>query len=469
MNPNDLAFTPALEQAHLIRTQQISPTELTQLYLDRIEHFNPQLGSYFTVTADLALQDAKTKTEQLAGLQDTSGLPPFFGVPISVKDLNPMAGIPCTYGVAALKDQLATYDDNVVTRIKQAGFVILGKTATSQLGSLPYTEPEGFPPTRNPWNLDYTPGGSSGGAASALAAGLCAIAHGSDGGGSVRGPAFCCGLVGLKPSRGRVSHAPVGDRQNGIATDGCLAHTVADAAALLDVLSGYVTGDPYWLPAPEMTFIKAAQQNVSPLRIAFSTSIAPIGEAKDPCRQAVLDMAKLLEDLGHQVAPGCPDFSDLVEPFKKIWQAGVGASGIPAPALDSLNRWLLENTGSAGDYLQAVAQMQIIARRTVAFFETYDVLLLPVYLRPAIRLGEWANLPPEETIAEIIRWIAPCPPFNASGQPAIVVPTGFDHNGVPVGIQLVGKPAAEGTLLALATQIETAKPWHQFRPSICEL
>jgi amidase len=464
MNKGDLAFTPALEQAQLIHSKQVSPLELVELYLERIDRLDSQLGSYFTVTADMAIADAKAKTEQLAVTGNPSELPPFFGVPISIKDLNPVAGVPCTYGTAALRHQLATHDDAAVTRIKQAGFVILGKTAASQVGSLPYTEPEGFPPTRNPWNLDRTPGGSSGGAAAAVAAGLCPVAQGSDGGGSIRGPAFCCGLVGLKPARGRISHAPVGDYQSGISTNGPIARTVRDAAALLDVMSGYVTGDPYWLPDPETPFLQATEQKPGSLRIAFSTSIPPVGEVAPACGQAVLDTVRLLQDMGHEVEAGCPDFTGLIEPFKVVWQAGVGASGIPAPLLEKMNLWLLENTSSAGDYLRAVYQMQAISRRTVAFFDSFDVLVLPVYMHETLRVGEWANLSPEETLEKIISWIAPCPPFNASGQPAVALPAGFDADGLPVGVQLVGRPAAEATLLTLAAQIEAAKPWSHHRP-----
>jgi amidase len=464
MNKGDLAFTPALEQAQLIHSKQVSPLELVELYLERIDRLDSQLGSYFTVTADMAIADAKAKTEQLAVTGNPSELPPFFGVPISIKDLNPVAGVPCTYGTAALRHQLATHDDAAVTRIKQAGFVILGKTATSQVGSLPYTEPEGFPPTRNPWNLERTPGGSSGGAAAAVAAGLCPVAQGSDGGGSIRGPAFCCGLVGLKPARGRISHAPVGDYQSGISINGPIARTVRDAAALLDVMSGYVTGDPYWLPDPETPFLQATEQKPGSLRIAFSTSIPSVGEVAPACGQAVLDTVRLLQDMGHEVEAGCPDFTGLIEPFKVVWQAGVGASGIPAPLLEKMNLWLLENTSSAGDYLRAVYQMQAISRRTVAFFDSFDVLVLPVYMHETLRVGEWANLSPEETLEKIISWIAPCPPFNASGQPAVALPAGFDADGLPVGVQLVGRPAAEATLLALAAQIEAAKPWSHHRP-----
>jgi amidase len=467
MNKIDLAFAPALLQAQLIRQGEVSPSELVELYLERIQQLDSQLGSYFTVVGDRALAEAKVKTEQLAQTNDTSELPPFFGVPIAIKDLNSVEGIRCTYGTPVLRDKIAAYDDGVTMRIKQAGFTILGKTATSELGSLPYTEPLGFPPARNPWNLDYTPGGSSGGAAAAVAAGLSPIAQGSDAGGSIRGPAFCCGLVGIKPARGRISYAPVGDYQSGIASNGPIARTVADAAALLDMMSGYVTGDPYWLPNPKTSFLDATRQSPAQLRIAFSTSIPPLGEASEICQKHVRETVQRLEAMGHVVEPGCPDCSGLIEPFTKVWSAGVASAGIPKEVLSPMNRWIAEQSGSAGEYLQAVTQMQIVARRIVMFFEAFDVLVLPTYLYPAIRVGEWADLSPEETLQNIINWIAPCPPFNATGLPAIALPTGFDSaTGLPVGVQLVGRPAAETTLIALATQLEAAKPWIHNRPAI---
>ena len=303
MNSVDRAFTPALQLAESIRAREVSPLEIVNLYLERIDRLNPELGSYFTVTADRAIDLATSQTEQLAGLNKSQELPPFFGVPIGIKDLTPVAGVPCTYGTQALLGNISSYSESVVWRIEAAGFNILGKTATSQIGSLPYTEPEGFPPARNPWNLDYTPGGSSGGSAAAVAAGLCAIAQGSDGGGSIRGPASCCGLVGIKPSRGRVSWAPVGDYLSGISANGPLARTVADAAALLDVMSGYTTGDPYWIPDSNPAFLEASRQKQGKLRIAFSTDIPPVGQAEDICQQAVLETVKLLTDLGHDVEP----------------------------------------------------------------------------------------------------------------------------------------------------------------------
>lgn len=468
MDAVELAFTPALEQAHLIRTGGVSPIDLTEVYLQRIEQLNPKLGSYFTVMAEAAIADARVKTEWLASHPDH--LPPFFGVPIAIKDLNPVAGTPCCYGIRAARNRIADRDDGIISSIRNAGFVILGKTATSQLGTLPYTEPPGFQPARNPWNLDYTPGGSSGGSAAALAAGLCAIAQGSDGGGSIRGPAFCCGLVGLKPSRGRISFAPVGERLQGLATNGPLGRTVADAAALLDVMSGYVVGDPYWLPEPETSFRATAKPPHAPLRIALITALKPVGETHPRCRQALLDTARSLESLGHRVEPmDPPDLSDLIEPFTAVWQSVVAEAKVPWFVLEKMNRWLLWRAWRqrVGAYLRSVTQLQVVARRIVAQLQPYDIVLLPTYLHPTIRVGEWRSLSSPQALARIIQWVAPCPPFNATGQPAISLPTGqLDDNGVPLGVQLVGRPGDDATVLSLAAQLEAVQPWHPLRPPL---
>ncbi|MEM7581065.1 MAG: amidase [Mastigocoleus sp.] len=454
MNQVDLAFMPALELAKLIHKREVSPLELTTIYLERIQNLNPQLGSYFTVTAEKALADAANKTEMLC---KTKELPLFFGLPISIKDLNPVKDLPWSLGVYGLRNQIPEYDDGVVAKIKQAGMIILGKTATSELGSFPYTEPFGFLPARNPWNLDYTPGGSSGGAAAAVAAGLCPFAQGSDGGGSIRGPAACCALIGIKPARGRVSFAPGGDRFGGIATNGPLARTVADAAALLDVMSGYMTGDPYWLADPETSFLAATKQQPGNLRIAFDTKVTPFGEADENCQQGVLQTVKLLEKLGHEITQTSPDPRGLIETFPIVWQSGWAGSEIPPEILQPMNQWLISNTVSTGEYLNALAKMQVASRQIIAFFDSFDVLVLPVYLHSPIKIGAWSDLIPEDTFEKIINWIAPCPIANATGLPAIALNAGFDSNNIPIGIQIIGKPAAESTLISLAAQIETTK------------
>ncbi|MBE9044719.1 amidase [Pleurocapsales cyanobacterium LEGE 10410] len=459
-----IAFTSALEQARLIRERQITPLELTELYLSRIDHqYDPQLGSFYYVAQESAIADAKQKTARLTQT-DPSHLPPFFGVPISIKDLKSVADMPITYGISALKEKISQSDEGVVAKIRQAGFIILGKTATSQLGSFPYTEPEHFAPTRNPWNLDYTPGGSSGGAAAALAGGLCSMALGGDAGGSIRGPAACCGLVGIKPSRGRISLAPVGDRLSGLGTHGILTRTVADAAAFLDIASGYIAGDPYWLPQPETPFLAATQQSLPPLKIGYITSLLPVGEPAPLCQQSVFNVVQQLESMGHQTIPQAIDLSSLIEPFKTVWSTAVAASEVPPELLTPMNRWVLAQSGTAGEYLQAVTQMQLFARQLIEMFTSIDVLVAPTYMHPAIKVGEWANLSPEETFERIVNWIFPCPPFNVTGQPVVNIPAGFDDNNVPLGVQLVGKPGCEATIIALAAQLEQAQSWYKLRP-----
>ncbi|RMD70962.1 MAG: amidase [Cyanobacteria bacterium J149] len=454
-NKKNISSISTVELSKLIHSKEISPLEILEFYAPQIEEKNPKLGAFTYLNLDLAYKEAKEKTEILAQVDHTSCLPFFFGIPTAIKDLYPVKGMPTSYGNGFVKDQIADYDCGITGKIKEAGFIIVGKTATSELGSLPYTESIGLPPCRNPHNLDYTAGGSSGGAASAVAGGLLPIAPGSDGGGSVRGPAFCCGLVGLKPSRGRVSNAPVGDYQGGIATHGCLSRTVADSAALLDAIAGYITGDPYWLPNPETSFLSALTQETGKLKIAFATSVLPAGEVDLILKTQVDAIALCLQEMGHELVEACPDFTTLVEPFKIIWQSGITAAGFPEQILNPMNQWLKQNSPDLGTYLRAVHQMQVISRQIVGFFDHFDLLLLPTYMSPPIKIGAWADLPPEKTLEKIIHWINPCPPFNATGQPAIALPTGFTEDNLPIGVQLIGKPADEKTLLQIAYQLET--------------
>ena len=463
-NSTDLAFASALEQARLIKQRQVTPLELTELYLSRIEKYDSQLNSFYYVAKESAIADAKQKTAQLAQTIETGYLPPFFGVPIGIKDLKSVVDMPITYGIAALKDQIAKYDEGVITKVREAGFIILGKNATSQLGSFPFTEPEGFAPTRNPWNLEYTPGGSSGGSSAAVAAGLCSISLGGDAGGSIRGPAACCGLVGIKPSRGRISFAPVGDRLSGLATHGVVTRTVADAAAFLDIASGYIVGDPYWLPKPETPFLLNTQQSLPPLKVGYVTSLPPVGQPAPECQQSVTKIVQQLENMGHTTTPLAIDLSPLIEPFKTVWSTATASSGIPLEALSPMNQWVLEQSGTGGEYLQAVTQMQLFARGLVSMFAQIDILVAPTYMHPTIKVGEWADLEPEDTFNRIANWILPCPPFNVTGQPVINIPAGFDSNNVPLGVQLVGKPNSEATIIAIAAQLEQALSWTQHRP-----
>jgi amidase len=462
VDTSDLPFVSALTQAELIRTHQISPSELTQLYLDRIAEHDRQLGSFFTVMSEQAIAVARQQTDLLSQTSPQD-LPPFFGIPTAIKDLNAVAGVPCTYGTPVLKNYRPDYDDGVVTLMKGAGFNILGKTAISELASFPYGEAPGFPPSRNPWNLDYTPGGSSGGAAAAVAAGLIPVAQGSDGGGSLRGPAHCCGLVAIKPTRGRVTDAPVGDRLGGIAAIGPLARTVSDAAALLDVMSHPFPGDPYCLPAPEISFLAASQIPPQPLKIALCSEFKPFGKVHPLYQAAVAQAGKLLAEAGHTIEMLSLDVGGLIEPFATVWQAGVAAAGLPAEALSPVNQLILTRSGTAGEYLKALSQLQVWARQFTISLDQFDVILAPVYMHPTIKVGEWNHLSPEETFEKIKNWIVPCPIFNATGQPVVTVPTAIEPDtGLPIGVQLVGRFGMDTTVISLAAQLEQLNPFPTF-------
>lgn len=453
----DLLLISALQQADLIRQKQISPIELLELYLARIDRLNPQIGAFFHVAKKQARQQAQAQTKLLAKKfdQNLDQLPPLFGLPMGIKDLNPVAGMPCSYGVAALKDQIATVDDSMVLLLNQAGCNILGKTAISELAALPYTETPGFAPTRNPWNLAHTAGGSSGGAAAAVAAGLLPFAHGDDGGGSLRGPAHCCGLVGIKPTRGRVSDAPVGDRLVGLAARGPIARNVADAAALLDAMSQRLPGDPYLFSGTSDSFLAAAHRTPGQLKIAVCKSFPPV-TTLDPAYGAAVDYtSNLLSNLGHQIFEIELDMQSAVEPFLTVWQTAIAAAGVPSAALGEFNQWLIHRSGSAADFLNALATLQTISRQMVARWQEFDVLLTPVYMHSTISIGAWANLAPADLFDKICHWTIPCPMFNATGQPAIVLPVALEpQSNLPIGIQLVGSLGAEALLISLAAQLE---------------
>jgi amidase len=450
----DLLRTSALHQANLICTKQISPLELLQLYLARIDQVDPQVGAFFYVAREGAIEVARIQTELLVN-KAPQDFPLLFGLPSAIKDLSPVAGMPCSYGVAALKDRMATHCDAIGMLMNQAGCNILGKTAICELASLPYTESPGFPPTRNPWNLDYTSGGSSGGAAAAVAAGMLPFAPGDDGGGSLRGPAHCCGLVGIKPTRGRISDAPLGDRLSGLASHGAIARNVADAAALLDAMSCRLPGDFYRLPLLQDSFLAATQKSPGNLRLGICKSFPPFTHLDPAYGHAIDRAAMILSNLGHQLTEVKIDTSMIVEPFMTVWQTAVAAAGLPSEILNDFNRWLIERSGSAAEYLNALYALQAIARQILTSWESFDVLITPVYMHSTIKVGEWAALDPATLLTKICDWIAPCPAFNATGQPALVMPIALEpETNLPIGIQLVGNLGAEAQLISLATQLE---------------
>jgi len=465
---DDLAFVSALDQAAMVRKREVSPVELASLYIERIERINPRLGAYLTVAADYALDTARVAEKALG---EGTDLPPFHGVPISIKDLNDTAGIRTTHGTAAWSDRIPDRDDEVVAKIRRAGFVILGKTVAPEFGPLNVSEPPAYPPGRNPWDLDRTCGGSSGGAASALVAGLCPISQGSDGGGSIRNPSSWCGSYGIKPSRNRVSAAPGPDSFFSI--NGPMGRTVADTSALLDVMSGYVTGDAHIAPPPSRPFATEVGADPGRLRIAFHPHPGVEAEATGAAnRQAVLDTASLLADLGHELVEAAPpSFDQVFLTHAAMLFAGNFAArepDIPDPeTFDPWNRMLLEmgRGVKAADYVRGLAMLQSRCREVVAFFDDFDLLLTPTVAKPPPMIGALKDFDFSK-VQEVFGLTPFTSMWNTTGQPASSVPAGFDELGLPVGVQLVGRPWDEVTVIRVSAQLEAARPWVHERPDL---
>jgi amidase len=472
---SDLLRREATELARLVREGEVSARELVEASLRSIEAVDGALNAYTLVAAERALERA----DRVA----LGGSRPFAGVPIAIKDLNaPVAGLRMSQGSELFGDYVPGYDSFAVRRLEGAGFVIVGKTNVPELGIPPVTEPRRFGPTRNPWDGSRTPGGSSGGAAAAVAAGTVPIAHGSDGGGSIRIPAACCGLVGLKPSRGRISRGPdLGD--SFLSTDGVLTRTVADTAALLDVLAGYETGDATWAPPPAEPFAETARREPGQLRVGLAFD-PPVEADLDPvCERAARDAGELLESLGHRVdevreAPWRD--SGLLPLFMRLWSASVaqgvahgervsGQSAGPEnaePLTLELRREGLELP--APGHLTALTRLQSHSRRVVALWDEYDVVLTPALARRPVAIGEIDTCGPDprEESRKAGRFTPYTALFNVTGQPAIALPLFHGDDGLPLAVQLVGPPAGEALLLSLATQLEAARPWGDRLPPL---
>jgi amidase len=464
-------FREAGELAGMVRSGEVSARELVETSLQRIEECNPALNAFVDVDAERALAAADE-----IGPGDER---PFAGVPTAVKNNRAVAGMRLTFGCSLMADHMADYDHNVTRRLKQAGFVIVGTTTLPEYGILPTSEARLFGPTRNPWDHQRTPGGSSGGAAAAVASGMVPVAHGNDGGGSIRIPAACCGLVGLKPARGRISLAPeLGD--GALVIDGMLTRTVADTAAILDVLEGYETGDATWATPPSEPFAASAAREPGRLRIAAS-SLSPVPDAVvDPvCAAAVQDASELLRSLGHEVVEFDPPWHEdgLRELFGAVFSSqialSIAYSGTVAgrlPAADDVEpmSWAIYsmvNKFSVTEVLAASARLQAFARRLIAALEPFDAVLTPALAERPLPLGtlDTAAPDPMATFTRSGLFTPFTPLFNASGQPGISLPLYHGDDGLPLGVQLVGRPAGEAQLLALAAQVERAQPWAQRR------
>jgi len=447
-------FTPAHEQAAAVRRREVSPGELAEMYLARIERLNPGLNAFWLVTPELA-----RKPDTAEGLLG--------GVPVSIKDLNSVAGYPTTLGSRAFADQVFDWDGFAVARLRAEGAALLGKTTCPEFGTRPHTEHGLHGAARNPWNREHTTGGSSGGAAGALAAGLCALSHGSDGGGSIRIPSSCCGVVGLKPTRGLISPGPVyGEGWEGLSTEGPLARTVADAALGLDAMKGHLPGDPYW-SEPEPSYLALVRPPARRLRIAFTTDAGEV--AVDPeVRAAVEATARCLEGLGHQVVEGGPDTSGFRMSFPLIVTGGVAAIPVPDGRegdLDPVNQSIRDTAQyvQAAHYVTAVEMLRMTSREVVAFWDHHDVLVTPTLTRPAPPLNT-LGVDPGAAGEEFLDWLSFTYPYNCTGQPAMSLPLAMSSQGLPIGVQLVGAPRAEGTLLSVGVQLEAAMPWRDRRP-----
>jgi amidase len=467
MSDEELMFRPALELAGMVRAGEISARELVQISLERIEELNPALNAFVQVDGERALASADAVRP--------GDERPFAGVPTAIKNNRPAQGLRLTYGCKLMAENECEYDHNVTRRLKDAGFVIVGTTTLPEYGILPVSEARIFGPTRNPWDLERTPGGSSGGAAAAVASGMLPVAHGNDGGGSIRIPAACCGLLGLKPARGRISAAPeLGD--SSLVVDGMLTRTVADTAAILDVLAGYEPGDATWTPPPPEPFARLAERDPGRLRIA-ATTLPPVRDAVlDPtCARAVADATELLRSLGHEVEEVDPPWQvdGLSELFGAVFSdhialsiaySGIVAGREPtAEEMEPMSWAIFSMIGkmSATEGLGAAVQLQAFARRLVAFLEPYDALLTPALAERPLPIGTLDTGAPEpmSTFTRSGLFTPFTPVFNASGQPAISLPLFEGEDGLPLAVQLVGRPAGEGTLLALAAQLEAVVPW----------
>ena len=472
----DSTWLDATAQAELVRTGQASPAELVDDAIARIEKLNPDLNAVITPLFD------KARLAAAGELPDG----PFRGVPMVLKDLAcHSAGDPMYEGMQFLKDAswIEEHDSFLARRFREAGFVFLGKTNTPEMGILPTAEPHAFGATRNPWDTTRSTGGSSGGSAAAVASGMVAVGHANDGGGSIRIPASECGLVGLKPSRGRTSLGPAyGDVFGGLVAEHVVTRSVRDTAAILDAVHGYEPGDPFSAPTPSRPFLDEVGAPVERLRIGIMTTSAT-GPVHPSCVAAAEATARALESLGHFVDVSHPDAMDdpeVTQHFITFWSAGnawsldywgrkVGREATQAD-VEPLT-WALCEMGrsfSAPQWLAAREWLQAHSRRMAAWWNDYDILVTPTLAEPPPRLGEFDS-PPDNPLAGLFRaaTLVPfTPPFNISGQPGISLPLHWDDDGLPIGVQLVSAYGREDLLLRLSAQLEQAMPWSDRHPAV---
>lgn len=450
----------ALEQGAAVRRGEVSALELVDHYLARTD----DVGAFVTLVPEQARARAAALPRE--------GASPLHGVPTAIKDLHPTAGVRTTFGSRAYADHVPEHSDHLVRSVEDAGMPWLGKTSTPEFGSPCYTEPEGLPPAVTPWDRSRMAGGSSGGAAAAVAAGLVPLAPGSDGGGSIRIPASCCGLVGLKPSRGRISGGPTYGDPVGLATAGPIARTVRDAAALLDVLAGPRTGDPSWAPEPSASFLSACDRDPGRLRVArFLEPVLADVEVDPECVAAYEDASRLLETLGHEVEDvGVPLPRAAVPVFETCWSVLTALSSAPPGRegdLRPLTRWLTERGRkvSGPEFGLAIGEMRRLAAQALLALAPYDLVLTPTLAAPPLPVGALRDdADPAADFAAQTRFTPWTSAWNVTGMPAVSLPLHQSADGLPVGVMLAARPAEDELLLAVAGQVEAAHPWAHRRP-----
>jgi amidase len=459
-NLDDVLALSALDQARFVREGRISSEELTRAYLERIRRRNPSLNAFVHVSERAALRAARAKDDELR--QGAASLPPFHGVPIGIKDLNLVRGSFASFGSRAMKYFWTPVDDRSVSQIRRGGFVVVGKLATSEFGVMPVTEPDIHPPTRNPWNPERTPGGSSGGSGAAVAAGMIPIAHGSDGAGSIRIPSAFCHLYGIKPSRGRVKEPFWRNDRTTLVSCGPLARTVEDAAAMLDVMAGVSAGTRHWAPRPERSFLEAARRPPSRLRIRFTTE-SVLGVTDAEIVDAVRRVAAMLASLGHEVAEGAPPNGSLDE-FLPIWKRLVASVPVIHPSLLQPTTRRLWESGRRIPPAEAARAQAELTERLTEWFGDADIWLTPTVAVLPPPVGRWNGVDPDQAFEQAAVLGAFTALFNVTGQPAASIPAGLSRSGLPMGAQLAGRTHAEATVLALSRQLEQAMPWSGRQP-----
>lgn len=487
---DDTRWLDATAHAELISTREATSTELVDASISRIEQVDGEINAVIMRW----FERARNQAEAFDALPLASGhrAGPFAGVPFLLKDLGcNVAGLPVTSGNRAARDSppLAPNDSNLTVHFREAGLITLGRTNSPEFGSVPVTEPEAYGPTRNPWNIGHTPGGSSGGAAAAVAAGMVPIAHASDGGGSIRIPASCCGLVGLKPSQGRVSMGPERD-ESGLSTQLCVSRSVRDTARMLDAVHGPGVGDSVIAPAPSRPYVEELGVDPGRLRIGLLDRHPIDGDLHADCVTAVRSAATVLEGLGHDVSLGHPpvlEDGEFPRRFAAMWAAlmsvGIDTLGrslgrsLTAADVEPVN-WAQHEYAaqlSASQYAMSLAAVGQYRRHVQGWWaEGWDLLLTPTLAAPPLPIGglygdQDDGVDPANPMAPSIRagrFVAFTPQFNASGQPAISLPLHWNDDGLPIGVQLVAAYGREDLLIRVASQLEAAAPWADRHPAM---